>query len=248
MPPLASAPPVAVLTALREELAPILRLAHGVTSTGARGVRRGFLGGVSAVFAATGDGPARAGRAAAAICREFRPAALYGLGIAGALSPALAASDLVVARRVRDGRSEAPAPDAALLSRARLTGDPAVVLLLTVDRPVTDPRKKAALAQALAGEEPMAVDMESAAWARAAAAASVPYAIVRAISDTASEELPEYLARCVGADGGIRRGAVALRALAHPASIATLLEMRRRLAHGAEKLAAFLERLLAAGA
>jgi nucleoside phosphorylase len=245
MPPLASAPPVAVLTALREELAPILRRAHGVSRTGLQGVRRGSLGGVPAVFAATGDGPARAERAAAAICAEFRPSALYGLGIAGALSLSLEASDLVVARRVRDGRSEAPAPDAELLSRARLAGHPAAVVLLTVDRPVTNPARKAALAKALVGEEPAAVDMESAGWARAAAAADVPYAIVRAISDTAGEELPEYLERCVGSHGGIRRGAVAVRALAHPFSIGVLLEMRRRLARGADKLAAFLERLFA---
>lgn len=244
MSPLASGPPVAVLTALPEELAPILRRAHGVERTGARGVRRGSLGGVAAIFAATGDGPSRAGRAAAAICSEFRPAALYGAGIAGALSLSLSASDLVVAQRVRDGRSEAPAPDTELLSRARSAGDAAVVLLLTVDRPVVDPGQKAALAAALAGEEPAAVDMESAAWARAAAAANVPYVIVRAISDTAGEELPRYLPRCVGPDGGIRRAAVAVQALAHPSSIATLLEMRRRLVHGASKLSAFLERLL----
>lgn len=248
MPPLASAPPVAVLTALREELAPLLRRAHGVTRTGVPGVSRGALGGVPAVFAATGDGSARAERAAATVCREFQPAALYGLGIAGALSLSLGVSDLVVARRVRDGRAEAPAPDARLLSRARLAGDPAVVLLLTVDRPVTDPGRKAALAAALAGEEPVAADMESSGWARAAAAAGVPYAIVRAISDTASEELPEYLSRCVGVNGGVRRGAVVLRALARPSSIPTLLLMRRRLAHGADKLAAFLERLLAESA
>lgn len=245
MSPLANAAPVVVLTALPEELAPILRRAHGVLPAGSRGVWRGSLGGVPAVFAATGDGPARAERGAAAVFREFRPSALYGLGIAGALSLSLQALDLVVARRVRDGRSEAPAPDPALLSRARMAGDPAVVLLLTVDRPVTDPGRKAALARLLASEEPVAVDMESAAWARAAAAAEVPYAIVRAISDTAAEALPEYLARCVDSDGSMKRGAVAVRALAHPSSIATLLEMRRRLARGADKLAAFLERLLA---
>lgn len=248
MSPLASGPPVAVLTALPEELAPILKRAHGIEWKGARGVQRGSLGGVPAVFAVTGDGPLRAGRAAAAICSEFKPTALYGIGIAGALSPSLSAFDLVVARRVRDGRSEAPAPDAELLSRARLAGDPAAVLLLTVDRPVCDPRQKAALLASLAGDEPVAVDMESAAWARAAAASNVPYAVVRAISDTASEGLPGYLLRCVGQDGGIGRAAVALQALTHPASIATLLEMRRRLAHGAEKLASFLERLLAESA
>lgn len=245
MSPLASGAPVAVLTALPEELAPILRRAHGIEGKGQRGVRRGSLGGVPAVFAATGEGLLQSSRVAAAICSEFKPTALYGIGIAGALSPALSAFDIVVARRVRDGRSEAPAPDAELLSRTRAAGDLAAVLLLTVDRPVCDPRQKAVLLATLAGEEPVAVDMESAAWARAAAASKVPYAVIRAISDTAGEELPGYLARCVGRNGGIHRGAVAVRALAHPTSIAKLLEMRRRLAHGAEKLAAFLERLLA---
>ncbi|HUM10283.1 MAG TPA: hypothetical protein VLT82_04950 [Myxococcaceae bacterium] len=244
MSPRASGAPVAVLTALPEELAPILRRAHGLEGSGERGVRRGSLGGVPAVFAATGDGPLQSGRVAAAICSEFRPSTLYGIGIAGALSPALSALDLVVARRVRDGTSEAPAPDPGLLSRARVAGARAVVLL-TVDRPVCDPREKAALLATLAGEEPVAVDMESAAWARAAAASNVPYAVIRAISDTAGEALPGYLALCVGRDGGIHRAAVALRALAHPRSMSKLLEMRRQLVQGAEKLAAFLERLLA---
>jgi adenosylhomocysteine nucleosidase len=248
MSPLASAPPVAILTGLPEELAPVLRRAHGVERAGRGRVYRGWLGGVRAVFAVTGDGPPRAERAALALCREFGPAALYGAGIAGALSPSLAAFDLVVARRVRDRGGEAPAPDAELLARARRAGDPAAGLLLTVDRPVVDPRQKAALAAALAGEEPAAVDMESAAWARAAAAHGVPYAVVRAISDTAGEELPEFLPLCVGAEGGIRRSRVVARALARPASFAALLAMRRRLARGAEKLAAFLERLLAQGA
>lgn len=130
----------------------------------------------------------------------------------------------------------------------RSAGDPAAGLIFTVDQPVVQARQKAALAAALAGEEPAAVDMESAAWARAAAAHGVPYAIVRAVADTAAEDLPDFLPRCVGADGGIRRSAVVRRALTRPASWAALLAMRRRLAHGAEKLAAFLERLLAESA
>lgn len=247
MSPLPSAAPVAILTALPEELAPILRRAHELTREGRGRVYRGWLGGVRVVFAATGDGPRHAERAARDLCREFEPSALYGAGIAGALTPSLSAFDLIVARRVRDRAGEAPAPDAELLTRARSSGDPAAGLLLTVDRPVVDRSQKAALAAALAGEEPAAVDMESAGWARAAASHGVPYGVIRAISDTSAEQLPEFLSRCVGADGGIRRLAVAARALARPASIAALLAMRRRLAQGAEKLAAFLERLLAEG-
>jgi len=247
MSPLASAAPVAILTALPEELAPILRRAHELTRDGRGRVYQGWLGGVRAVFSATGDGPRRAERAARDLCAEFGPSAVYGAGIAGALTPSLSAFDLLVARRVRDRAGEAPAPDAALLARARSCGDPAAGLLLTVDRPVVDRSQKAALAAALAGEEPAAVDMESAGWARAAAWLGVPYAVIRVISDTSSEQLPEFLPRCVGADGSIRRIAVAVRALARPASIASLLAMRRRLSHGAGKLAVFLERLLAEG-
>ena len=225
----------------------MLKLAHGVERVAGARAYSGWLGGVRTVFAATGDGPLRAERVTGAVCRDFRPVAIYGAGIAGALSASLAAFDLVVARRVRDRGGEAPPPDPELLARARSAGDPAVGLLLTVDRPVVDPRQKAALAAALAGEEPAAVDMESAAWARAAAAYGVPYAVIRAISDTAADALPAFLPRCVGADGGISRLAVLARALSRPASLAALFAMRRRLAHGAEKLAAFLERLLAQG-
>ena len=242
--------PTLVVAALPEELAPILRRARELQRAGKGRVFRGRLGGVQAVFAVTGDGPRAAQRVAAMLCRDFGPAALYGAGIAGALSPNLAAGDLLVARRVRAVAAEAPDPDAGLLERSRLAGNPAVGLLLTVDRPVVDPRQKAALhaALALTGEEPAAVDMESAGWARAAAEAGVPYAVVRAIADTAGEALPEYLPRCVGPGGGIRRAAVVALALAHPASLPALFAMRRRLIHSAEKLAAFLERMLSENA
>ena len=87
--------------------------------------------------------------------------------------------------------------------------------------------------------------MESAAWARAAAAHGVAYVVIRAVSDDAFEELPAYLSRCMDKDGGIRRSAVALSALARPSTIPTLLQMRRRVRDCADRLAAFVEHFLA---
>ena len=72
--------------------------------------------------------------------------------------------------------------------------------------------------------------MESASWARACASAGVPYVILRAISDTADEDLPGYLAACMDAEGSIRRSAVARGAVFHPGAIPALLRMRRRVA------------------
>ena len=75
----------------------------------------------------------------------------------------------------------------------------------------------------------MVADMESAAWAREAAARGIPYLVVRAVSDAATEELPAFLADAVGTDGSIRRGEVARRAILEPSSWGTLLRMRRRM-------------------
>jgi len=121
------------------------------------------------------------------------------------------------------------------------------VTLQSVDRPAVSRGERAVLAEALGAERLGAADMESAAWARAAAARGVPYLVVRAISDALEDELPAYLPRCVGADGRIRRVAVVAHALRQPATIPTLLRMRRRVARCGEKLALFLRALLAEG-
>ena len=87
--------------------------------------------------------------------------------------------------------------------------------------------------------------MESAAWAREAAARGIPYVVVRAVSDAADEELPAFLAEALGTDGSIRRGEVARRALLEPSSWGTLLRMRRRMHDLSASLGAFLARMLA---
>ena len=191
------------------------------------------------IAAATGDGPRKAARVAAALCARYRPSLLIGAGVAGALSRDLEVCDLVVAYRVLDEAGEAPPPHAVLVVRAAAKPGARQATLLSVDRPVTARSEKAALAAKL-GVGSAAVDMESAAWARAAAAHEIPCLIIRAVSDTADEELPGYLSACMDEDGGIRRSAVALSALAHPGSIPALLRMRRRVAACSAILADFV--------
>jgi adenosylhomocysteine nucleosidase len=226
----AEAKPVAILTALDEELT---------------GVRRAVPDSTAVVLAATGDGPKRAASGAARFLERHRPSALIGAGLAAALSPGLAVGDIVASRRVRFEVGDAATPDARLLERACAAGAKPGTLV-TVDRPVVSAAAKAALAAtAASGEEALAVDMESAAWAREAAARGIPYLVVRVISDAAGEELPLFLPDCVGPDGSIRRGQVARRALLQPSSWGTLLRMRRRLHECSDALGAFLARLLA---
>ena len=231
--------PTLVVTALPEELAAILRR---VSSTAdfldGRRIYRARAGGRPLILAVTGDGSREAARRASRLCEAHRPAALVGLGVAGALSPLLAPLELVASALLRNGSGGAPPADPSLLASATAAGArPAT--LLTVASPVVSAAGKKALAATLPGEI-AAVDMESAAWARAAAGAQVPFVVVRAISDGAAEELPAYLAECVGVDGRIRRSEVARRAVFAPRSIPVLLRMRSRVARCAEKLSDFL--------
>ena len=235
--------PVLILTAMKEELRAAEHRAKDARR-GPGGLVEARFGTTAVVLVATGDGARRAGLAAAAICDAARPAALLGLGIAGALSADLAAGDLLAARRIRSGSGDAPVPDERLLARAIALGATAGTLL-NVERPAVAAGEKAALALSLDGAGPAAADMESAAWAHAAASRGIPYLVVRAISDRAEEGLPAYLARCLGEDGGIRRSSVAAHALLQPGTIPALLALRRRVRECGEKLSLFLERFLA---
>jgi adenosylhomocysteine nucleosidase len=219
---------VLIVTAIPEELAAF--------------TRRRLPSGV--FVAATGDGPRQAARAAAALCSRYRPSLLIGAGVAGALTPDLAVGDLVVAYRLIDRDGETPGPDAVLVVAAAAKPGARQATLLSVDRPLVAAAEKAAWAVQV-GPPPAAVDMESAAWARAASALGIPFLIILAVSDTAGEDLPGYLSRCMNAEGGIRRSAVARAALAHPGSIPTLLRMRERVAECADRVADFVARFAA---
>lgn len=236
---------VLILTAISEELdiGAILRRASRIHYQwrGAVGAR---VGETDVVIAATGDGAKNAGERAAAFCDGVRPLAVVGAGIAGALSPGLGSGEIVASRRVRDFSGDAPEPDARLLSRALEAGASAGTLL-TVARPITAAAEKRRLAASFDG--PSAVDMESAAWARVAASRGIPYLVVRSISDRADEDLPDYLAACMGENGAIRRGAVVARALARPSRIPDLVRLRRRVLDCGRELSLFLERFLADG-
>jgi adenosylhomocysteine nucleosidase len=233
-------PPVVVVTALAEELAPILRdLAVSVDWLDGRRVLHARAKRTALVLAVTGAGPRNAARHAARLCEAYRPAALIGVGVAGALTASLEPLDLVASARLRNGSGDAPPADPLLLSRAAAVGA-LKGTLVTTPAPVVSVSDKRALATSLESGSAAAVDMESASWARAAAGAGVPFVIVRAISDGVDEELPDYLPECVGPDGGIRRIAVLRRALARPSSIGALMKMRRRIADCGERLAAFL--------
>ena len=236
--------PVLVVTAFREEFGAVLSRAKDASSRGDYVAAR--IGASPVAIAMTGDGVRNASSRAAALCEKLRPSALLGAGVAGALSQELGVGDMLVSRRVTDASGDAPPPDPSLCARALEIAGISAGTLVTVDKPEVRATGKISLGIAQHTEDHLAADMESSGWARAAASHSVPYLIVRSISDTVAEDLPEYLADCVGKDGGIRRPAVVLRALSSPSTIPALLRMRSRVRECSRSLAVFVDIFLSA--
>jgi len=191
-----------------------------------------------------GMGPAAARRWAGRLTSlpaERRPALIVLAGVAGALAPSLAVGDLVAADAVLSGGqvlSAPPLPPGVAALPADVRRGP----LLSADRVLITPEEKAA---AHAEQGALAVEMEAAEIARAATAAGLPWAVLRAVSDTAAERLPLDFNRLRAPDGNLPIGRVAGAALAAPAAIPGLLRLGRNTDRAVARLTAALAAWLA---
>jgi adenosylhomocysteine nucleosidase len=237
---------VVVLSALREELAPLARhlRIEARQRIATLHVLWGELDDRPVILATGGEGAERA-RGALAILDQLAPGApLVLLGVAGALSPGLRVGELVVGARalaldVAPGQAiELPGPPVETAA----AGLPAVqrATLVSVDRVVTSLEEKAELWRRAGTPRPATVDMESAFVAGDALRSGRRCLFVRAVSDDANEPLPAYLARCRRADGALDRRRVAVSALLEPHSIPSLLRLQRRVRLGSLALAEFV--------
>lgn len=151
---------------------------------------------------------------------------LMSFGLAGGLDPALAPGTLVLASAIIDGGTRHPTENAWAESLAL----PAAVRapLLGETKPLATPAAKAA---AFAASGAAAVDLESGAVARVAAAAGVPVLALRAIADPAGRMVPTAALRSVDGQGRIRIRAALAALLLHPfAMIELAIEARAGMA------------------
>lgn len=185
-----------------------------------------------------GVGAGRAETAAAELARRG-VCGLVSFGSAGALDPQLEAGDLVLPSRVWDEGGTAFECDrsrrfrlAEACARHGLrakTGD-----LVQAAEALTSPAHKSALRGRIPAA--VAVDMESAAVARVAVAAGVPFLAVRAVLDRAWEGLPPPLLEAVDARGRPYWPRLAYALLRHPALSIPLRRLARARRHAARSL------------
>jgi adenosylhomocysteine nucleosidase len=168
----------------------------------------------AAVAALSGMGEVAARRAGETLVARCRPELVVSLGFGGALAPGLTAGDLVLGESFRrynpDTRGlqaiptpTCPRPLPLLCGALRQAGLSAVTgSLVTTGRIIHKGRQGAPLA----GLPHPVLDLETAALAEMAAARDLAFLSLRAITDAAGEEIPEFLrtAGDRGASVGVR--------------------------------------------
>jgi adenosylhomocysteine nucleosidase len=162
--------------------------------------------------------------------------ALISFGLAGGLDPTLEAGTLLVPHTVQwHGRVF----DCDEGLRAALPGSP-IACLLAADAIVAYAVEKRRLWEDTAAS---AVDLESGAVAEVATAAGIPFAVLRAICDPATRELPPAAVAALDEQGRIAPMKMAWMLLRDPGQIAGLIALgrdaaraRRALVGGAESL------------
>jgi adenosylhomocysteine nucleosidase len=237
---------VVILAALRREISALegrTRIARR-WSDGTLKASQGWLQGTDVILASTGDGAENAARGARALLEGRRVESIIVVGVAGALSPALRLGMLLVSREVMDENRPVGAPDPAWLQRAlRDTG--AIPATFVSSRTILcTPQAKRAAYDALPRGAVAGVDLETAAFARAATERGIPYIALRAISDVAEETLPMDFNAMRDASGAVDVRRVALRALPRPRLLASLWGWRGRMAGCSESLAGAVQALL----
>jgi adenosylhomocysteine nucleosidase len=217
-------PEVAVVAALKREVAPLVRY-WTVADQEYGGRKFRFFESGNAVVVCGGMGFEAARRATEAIIALYRPSVVLSAGFAGALDETLRVGNWFQPRYVvdtRDGsRTDTGSGSGVLVSSPAVAGA----------------EQKAKLAQSYGAQ---AVDMEAAAVAKGAAARGLRFAAVKAISDEVGFAMPP-MDRFIAADGSFRARSFAFYAASRPFIWPDVLRLARNSAKAARSLSVMLQ-------
>ena len=150
--------------------------------------------------------------------------AVLSFGIAGGLDTGLEPGTLVVATRVRAPGGAWPADSAWSSALVRANGARFGVVA-GADAVVSAPDAKRSLRLKT---DALVVDLESAVAAAFAVSRGLPFAVLRAVADTAEEVLPRAAAVGLSAAGRPAPGRVAMALLRRPGELPALVQVAKR--------------------
>ena len=212
---------IAIIGAIKDEIAGIKNRMR-ITYTRRWPTGNAFVGewqGRPIVLIRSGMGCDRARRALAEIAEKFELEQVISIGYAGALDPALKVGDLVVADQV----VYCETLKSYSLDKELLSGMPKAHrgTLLTVDRVTATPQEKKSLREKFSA---VAVDMETFALATEAETHHLPLISVRAITDTADQELIDC-SHLVADDGDVSKLKAGWHILTHPGDLKGMIDL-----------------------
>ncbi|MBI1364924.1 MAG: hypothetical protein GC153_03080 [Alphaproteobacteria bacterium] len=175
-------------------------------------------------IAVSGASAERAEELARGLCCESA-AAILSVGVSGGLAPDLVSGDIILGSAIRTRSGSEYAASANLIASLEAAGTEVPTpraIIFGSDEIVASAREKAMLFERYGAS---AVDMESHGAARAARAAGVPFAAIRAIADPASRALPPAALNAVAPDGSTRTLSVLWKCAKAPAQLPALLQL-----------------------
>ena len=218
------APLLAIVAPMAREVSGLIRLARA----GEGGRQEGHV-----LLRVTGVGKERALAGMEALLEEpTSPDFILSLGFGGALRDELATGDLVLSQRLfAAGEDACLEPDSHLLGLARRVLDDSKALPyvaadnITVPEPVFSASEKARLATETGA---WVANMEDYWLARVAIQRGIPFLSVRAVLDTARQELPPFVAG-LGDKGLISQAVnVLARGVLRPRNVGRLIDLSKQ--------------------
>jgi adenosylhomocysteine nucleosidase len=182
-------------------------------------------------------------RATRYLAERYRPRFCLHIGYCGGADPSLQAGDMVIANPVVDsatGEKFEP-PSSAIDLAETLLSEMGIrhrsAGLVTVDEIAREPFDKAFLGTQ---HEAVAIDMESAALARACSAAGIPYVVVRAVLDPLDYEFPD-LDGAVDESGKTDGVALASRLIRRPSDLLKLPKLEYLASQARQSITSLIE-------
>ena len=239
--------------ALLQEVQPFLRRVRATHLPGAGPPAWEFTRGPNmGAVVVSGMGEAATARSAAWVCQRYQPRDIISLGFGGAVTPELPPGAVVLGETywrydpATQTLDELPAPpwpnwSSAWVERLRASGLPVFQGSMVTTRGIVHKAGHAALLHHL--PHPV-LDLETSAAVLAAQVRSLPFLALRAITDVAGEEIPDFLKEAAR-QGQTPSGAAALAWLAaDPRRLAVLLHLWGRSRLAARHLTQALEQVV----
>ncbi len=192
----------------------------------------------------SGAGAQHAARATEAVLDGHKPQWIISAGLAGGLRPGLQRGDIVMGDRIANTEGRQLQIDLSV-DPHELQRHPGVHVgrLLSTDRTISAPEEKAALGEA---HDALAVDMETFAVVETCHRRHVRCLAVRIVYDPVEERLPRDVEKLLAQPTmATRLGAAAATVFRRPSSLKDLYQLRENALVASERLATFLEGVVA---